>query len=462
MILNSEGKIETWNAGVERISGYGARELIGRDFRCFFTAEDQNAGVPEQLLERAKTHGRAEQEVVRVRKDQSPFWATLTIKALYDRRGRLIGFSKVTRDITERKRAEQVQGMLDAAPDPIVVINRTGEIIHVNTQTERDFGYERQELLGRKIEILVPERFRTVHTGHRINFFNEPHRRGIGGQMELYARRKDGSEFPVEISLSPVRTDDGVFVSSAIRDITERKAAADMRRFGRELALKNQELEQFAYLASHDLQEPLRTISNFTKMLSDQYRDHLDLEARRAFDYVTEAVERMHDLITHLLDHSRIGQSSRFEEIDCNELLKTVLDTLDVSIKQEKARVEVARLPVLRGQRTELQLLFQNLIGNSIKFHKQDIPPQISINAEPMDDAWQFRVQDNGIGIDQAHKEKIFELFKRLHRRKDYEGTGIGLAHCKKIVKLHNGEIWVDSLPGKGCTVYFTIRQFIQ
>lgn len=462
LFLDPEGTIEIWNIGVERVSGYTGQEVVGRNFRCFFSSEDQRAGLPERFLELAKTKGRIEQEVLQVRKDGSTFWATLTIDALHDSHGRIIGFTKLTRDLTEPKRAAQLRGLLDAAPDPIVVINRSGEIVHVNVQTELDFGYKRQELLGRGIEILVPERFRTLHSGHLINYFNQPRRRSMSFAMELFACRKDGSEFPVEISLSPIHADDEILVSSAIRDVSERKVAENLHRMGRELEIRNQELERFAYLASHDLQEPLQTIANFTQMLADQYRDRLDQEALRAFDFVTEAVDRMRILITDLLDHSRIGQGSKIEEIDCNELLQAVLDNLSVSVQRENAHVEIAKLPTLKGQRTELQLLFQNLIGNSIKFHKPDIPPQISVSAQAMTDAWQFRVQDNGIGIDLAYKEKIFELFQRLHRRKEYDGTGIGLAHCKKIVKLHNGEIWVDSVPGKGCTFYFTIRQITE
>ena len=458
LLLDPHGEIRSWNLGVERIKGYTQKELIGKHFRCFYLPEDQKSGKPERLLDLAAKTGNAQDTALRVRKDGSCFWATVTISALRGRRGRVIGFIKVTRDITERRRAEQMEGLLDGAPDAIVVIDRQGAIVHVNVRSEQVFGYSRQELLGKMIEVLVPERFRAVHAGHRINFFNEPRARGMGSGMELYARRKDSSEFPVEISLSPLQTEDGIFISSAIRDITERKAEEELRRIGHELEIRNRELEQFAYLASHDLQEPLRTIANFTQMLSNQYQGHLDEEGRRATSFVLEAVERMSNLITDLLDHSRIGRSSEFEEIDCNQLVKAVLDDLSMAISQEKANVHVAFLPTIKGQRTELQLLFQNLIGNSIKFRNAEIPPEISISAIRKTDAWQFSVQDNGIGINPAYIDKIFQLFQRLHGRKQYEGTGIGLAHCKKIVKLHQGEIWVDSLPGRGSTFHFTIR----
>jgi signal transduction histidine kinase len=224
-----------------------------------------------------------------------------------------------------------------------------------------------------------------------------------------------------------------------------------------ELEIKNKELEQFAYVASHDLQEPLRTTSSFVELLRKQYYDKLDAHANRYIDYILQASDRMKTLIKDLLDYSRLGREKKLEEADCNALLSEVLADLDKVIKENGAHITAEPLPVIKAFKTEIKLVFQNLISNSIKFRKQNEPPVIHISAHHQPGAWQFSFADNGIGIGKQHQERIFIIFQRLHNRTDYEGSGIGLAHCKKVVELHGGKIWVDSEPGKGSTFHFTI-----
>ena len=224
-----------------------------------------------------------------------------------------------------------------------------------------------------------------------------------------------------------------------------------------ELERKNKELEQFAYVASHDLQEPLRTTSSFVEILREEYHGKFDQKADKYFNYIVEASDRMKLLIKNLLDYSRIGHKKEFEQVDCDKTLHEVLADLGVAIHDAKADIQYHSLPVISGYPMEIKQLFQNLIINAVKFRKKDVAPQIKISVQKIQNAWQFAFQDNGIGIEKQHREKIFNIFQRLHTRTEYEGSGIGLSHCKKIVELHKGKIWVESKPGEGSTFYFTL-----
>jgi two-component system, sensor histidine kinase len=226
-----------------------------------------------------------------------------------------------------------------------------------------------------------------------------------------------------------------------------------------EMESKNKELEQFAYVASHDLQEPLRTISGFVELLQKQYRGKFDDNAEMYFDYIVQASDRMKILIKDLLDYSRIGREKEFREVNCNHVLEQVLADLGNMIRECGAGIRAENLPVLRGYPTELKLLFQNLITNSIKFHRPGVPPEITISVVKEPGHWQFSVRDNGIGIEPQFLERIFIIFQRLHNRSQYDGSGIGLAHCKKIVELHDGRIWAESTPQAGSLFFFTINR---
>ncbi len=345
--------------------------------------------------------------------------------------------------------------IVEAAPDAMVMIDASGHILLANRQVEKLFGYSREQIVGQSIEVLLPPRFRGGHVAKRTQYFDNPQIRAMGSGRELFAQRADGTEFPVEVSLSPMLTPAGPMVLSAIRDVTEAKQAKEIMQYvSDQLRARNSALEQFTFLASHDLQEPLRTIESFSGLLRDELGDTVRGSSEQALQYIEESAQRMSRLLRELLEHSRIGHLSAFDPVDTDELVREVLKDLHAAIKQAHARVHMDELPRVNGRRAELQLLFQNLISNAIKFRRVDEPLEIDVRSQRGDAGWEFQVDDNGIGIDPKLAEKIFLPFKRLHSRTEYAGTGMGLTHCHKIAQLHGGRIWVSPNERGGSTFH--------
>ena len=276
--------------------------------------------------------------------------------------------------------------------------------------------------------------------------------------------RKDGGRIPVQLVISATKDEDGDFTGyfGIAVDITERKEAEQIRRNLAILQSRNKEMEEFTYIASHDLQEPLRTVRSFIDLLNSEYSSQLQVgEGQSYVDFMSGSVTRMSELIKGLLEFSRIGKEKTVAPVDCNVLMKDVLDDLSVAIQESGAVVTVEPLPVIKALPTEMKQLMQNLVSNAIKFRKVAVPPQIRVSAHQIPGYWQFEVSDNGIGIAPRHFHKIFILFQRLHEQNAYTGTGIGLSYCKKIVELHQGKIWVESAPKEGSRFIFTISNHI-
>jgi PAS domain S-box-containing protein len=461
VIVNQLGQIVLVNAQTESLFLYRKEELLGKTVEILIpdTFIKNHKQYREQYIHHPRTRSMGQgMELHGKQKDGSTFPVEVSLSPLKTDEGTFI--SAAIRDISDRKNAEsKFRKLLESAPDAMVIVTEAGVIQLVNAQVANIFGYEKAEIIGNKVEMLIPGRFRPQHGGHRKSFFSNPKMRPMGAELELFGLHKDGHEFPVEISLSPLETEEGVLVSAAIRDISKRKETEKaLHSYNTQLQIKNKELEQFAYVASHDLQEPLRTVKNFVKLINKQYSGEFDEKAVKYFEFISQATTRMEELVVGLLNYSRIGQNKKMSTIDCQKLIQEIQQDLSSRIKETNTRIELGKMPEVRAYRTELRLLFQNLITNAIKFRNRETAPRIKILAKKGNDCWQFEVQDNGIGIAEKHYKKIFVIFQRLHTQDEYDGTGIGLAHCQKIVDLHGGKIWVNSTLGKGSTFNFTIQ----
>ena len=387
----------------------------------------------------------------------------------------LMGFYFFIRhDLSARRRTEaalkasdrRFRGVMESAPDAMVISNAEGTISLANTQAERLFGYSREELNGLPLRSLLLDRAAPAADA----FMEEEDSARLTREralIDLQARgaqldglRRSGERFPVDLSQSPLESDNEHLIITAIRDRTDQQRAEDaLRKFSLDLARSNAELERFAYVASHDLQEPLRMVSSYTQLLSKRYKGKLDANADEFIGYAVDGATRMQKLIGDLLALSRVGtQAKESESVDTGLILKRVLADLQPHIEAAGASVHYPeKMPAVLADGTQIGQLFQNIIGNGLKFHGE-APPRLEVSVAAEDGQfWRFAVEDNGIGIEQQYFERIFVIFQRLHGKDRYAGTGIGLAICKKIVERHGGELWVESKPGAGTTFLFTL-----
>ncbi len=455
--VDSDCVITTWNPAAERLFGYSAQEAIGKPASIIATPEQQDE--QKDNFASIKAGQRLENfETTRMRKDGSIVYLSYNSSPLLTESGEIVGASAIARDITERKQADAMfRVAVESSPGAMVMTDAAGKIVMVNAETERMFGYPRGELIGKPVEMLIPKKFRDAHAQHRKTFAEHPTQR-MGAGRDLFGARKDGSEIAIEVGLNSIVTRDGLLVLAAIVDITERKRHEKiMAERTLELQRSNDELEQFAYVASHDLQEPLRMVASYAELLADRYQGKLDEKADKYIGYAVDGAKRMQRLVNDLLTYSRVGTQGReLQPTDANTVAGHVLRALKGKIEQSGAHVEIGQLPVVKADEGQLGQLLQNLIGNALKFHS-DRPLHVRVGAEASRQGWTFFVEDNGIGIDPQYSERVFQMFQRLHDREAYEGSGIGLTIAKKIVERHGGRIWFESEPGKGTTFFFTL-----
>jgi PAS domain S-box-containing protein len=468
VVVNPHGDIVLLNVQAEQQFGYRRDELVGQKVKNIIPD-----GFAERLVAdglRSAEDALAQQigtgiELIALRKNGTKFPIEIMLSPLDSAEGILV--TAAIRDISVRKEAEKhlarmegrYRGLLEAAPDAMVVVNQQGDIVLLNVQAENQFGYHRNELLGQPMKNIIPAGFAERLIADALRSTEDALAQQIGTGIEITGRRKDGTEFPIEIMLSPLESAEGVLVTAAIRDITTRKVAeAHLLYKVEELNRSNEELGQFAYIASHDLQEPLRMVASYTQLLARRYKGRLDSDADEFITFAVDGANRMQRLIQDLLAYSRVGTKGKdLLETSSEEALQRAILNLRGAIADSGAMLTHDPLPAVLADETQLVQLFQNLIGNAIKYQNPGVP-RIHISAMKNGGGrWTFSVHDNGLGIDPQYFERIFVMFQRLHKREEFAGTGIGLAICKKIVERHGGEISVQSQPGKGSTFSFAL-----
>jgi PAS domain S-box-containing protein len=355
----------------------------------------------------------------------------------------------------------QFRGLLNAAPDAMVIVDRAGSIVLLNLQAVRQFGYAVDELVGQPLKNIMPCGSAEQLVADCIRTANDASMQAIAAGIGSRGQRKDGSLFPIEIMLSPMGSAEGVLVTAAIRDITARQAADTLLALkATELKRSNDELAAFAFVASHDLQEPLRMVASYTQLLSKRYKGKLDADADDFLAFALDGANRMQRLIQDLLAYSRVGSSGKqMVAISSESALREALTNLRGAIEDSGAVVTHGALPVVRADVTDLVQLFQNLVGNAIKYHHTEVPNVHIAAHRSAGKKWMFSVKDNGLGIEPQNFEKIFGMFQRLHSGSEFSGTGIGLAICKKIVERHGGTISVESQPARGSIFRFALSE---
>lgn len=356
-------------------------------------------------------------------------------------------------------RSDSLLRMLEVIDDyAIFFLDRHGNVDNWNKEAEKIKGYKAEEIIGHNFSVFYSEESRRNKLPELL--IEEAKRRGRA-QHEGWRVRKGGEIYWGFVTISAIYDDSNTVIgfSKFVRDLTEKRhEEKTTEEYARELELKNKELEQFVYIASHDLQEPLLTVKNFVELFKDEYSEVFDENAKLYLQFIDRSTERMRNLIKGLLDYARLGGQQVKTLVDCDALINSLENDLFSSIAATDAKIHYKNLPIVYGYETALRQLFQNLLSNSLKFKKPNVTPEIFISVESRDNFWYFEFRDNGIGIEERFKEKIFIMFQRLHNVADYEGYGIGLSHCKKIVELHGGQIWVESVLDEGSTFCFTLR----
>ena len=480
-IAGTDGRFRRLNPAWEPTLGWTTDELMAEPFVSFVHPDDVESALTE--VARLAEGGHTSSVVTRFRcKDGSYRELEWSAAAEGDSIFAVARDASAMRSaVAEARHSEDLlAAVLQTAADPIVLIDEHGHMLQVNNATVTLFGYAEDEMLGNNVKMLMPEPYHSEHDGYMERYLATHEPRIIGIGREVSARKRDGTVFPMLLAVSEVATPDGSVFTGVIHDLTEVRAAQeDLERANEELeqrvtdrtieleeslaelARSNRDLEQFAYIASHDLQAPLRNVRQGLELLDEHLTETVgasfDEEANELRTLIVGAVTRMEVMIRGLLSYSRVHrhESSAGRPVDLASLAEEVLQGLQVDLQEAGVTVQAERLPVVHGDPALLSQLLQNLIQNAIKYRSHDRPGKIEISARPNGEKWEVSVSDNGIGIDADKHERVFELFRRAHA--GYDGVGLGLAICQRIVERHGGDIWVASQPGIGSTFTFSL-----
>lgn len=468
VIADRDGRIVLVNSQAERWFRYGRGELVGQPIEVLVpqSARGRHAGHRADYLAapRARPMGSA-LDLYGLRKDGTEFPVEISLSPLETEAGVVV--TSIIRDITERKQAERVRAELQArfeavaetANDAVVSADDRGEIVYLNPAAERIFGYPANEAIGQSLTLLMPERFHASHREGLARYLagGEPY--AVGKTVELAGQRKDGTEFPLELSLASWKVGDRKFFTGILRDITARKQdEQSLRDYAAQLEVANRELEAFSYSVSHDLRAPLRGIDGFSQALLEDYADRLDEDGRSHLARVRAGAQRMGQLIDDLLKLSRVTRMDlNREPVDLSALTREI--ARELRDRDPERPVEIAIAPGLTATADArlLRVVLENLMGNAWKFTGGRRDARITFGHAVQDGVSAYFVQDNGAGFDMQYAHKLFGAFQRLHDAREYSGTGIGLATAQRVIHRHGGRIWAQAAPDKGATFYFTL-----
>ncbi len=473
ILINAKGIVQHFNPASVKLFGYEVEEVIGQNVKMLMP--QHYAHEHDQYLTNYQTTGEAKiigigREVVGLRKDGSEFPMELSVGHMEtDGQSNYVG---VIRDISERKaaalrhegQAKYLAEVIDTAVDGMILIDAKGIVQHFNPASVKLFGYEVEEVVGQNVKMLMPQHYAHEHDQYLTNYQTTGDAKIIGIGREVTGLRKDGSEFPMELSVGHMETDGQSSYVGVIRDVSERKAAEQQREIliG-DLSKSNQELDDFAYIASHDLKEPLRGLANNALFLAEDYSETIDEDGNKRLSRIQYLAKRMEKLIDNLLYFSRLGrQDLAIQKVNLNDIVHDILNMIEGLLEQENVTVRIpSPLPTIICDQYRVAEAFRNLITNAIKYNKNDQKIiDVAFHKELQGRKNVFSIADNGIGIAPKFYDDIFKIFKRLNNENDaVKGTGVGLTFVKKIIERHGGEIWLNSALGAGTTFYFTLAK---
>jgi PAS domain S-box-containing protein len=453
-MLDPAGLIATWNEGAQRITGYSAEEVTGKHFAMFYTPDAVASNHPQHELELAIRDGRYEEEGWRIRRDGSRFWANVTITAVYDG-DTLIGFAKVTRDLSDRKHNEVFETLVKSVRDyAIFMLDPNGNVQTWNEGARRLKGYTAEEIIGKHFSNFYPD---AVKQRKHPQYELEVAKREWKYEEEGWRVRKDGTTFWANVLITALRDPQGKLIGFAkvTRDLTERKKAEEIaEQSAKRLAETNDELQRLAYVVSHELQSPISTISRYQNLIAVRYKDKLGSDAVDFFTKIDHSTKLIARMIDDLWNYARVARPNvEHEPVPMDSALQEALRDLEGDLADEEL-VVATKLPIIEASRSQMVFVLRELVRNAVRYRGIE-PPRIVIDAKAEEDGWTFSVQDNGIGVDPVYFNDVFKLFHRLDAGPEPSATGMGLAMCRRIVQQHCGRIAIDSKLGGGTTISF-------